>query len=231
MTDKFLKLNKDLYKLKLDADQQYILAYIMEFDRNKQQCYMSDESFAMCLNTSTKTVSRKIKILTDKGYITKETTNTQNGKLRYLKPVLNKIENDIKDYESSQGTKCPLEINEEIRKGQNVCCGKDNLSTRKGQNDLIKDNLKDNRKDNISEPFGKPNDSQGCLTNGSNENTPKNGDVREEPEVERDGSTEEQAIKITMDKAKKMIESGSEYRQVKGQLFNIDKLFYLVDNM
>lgn len=221
MTDKFLKLNKDLYKLKLDADQQYILAYVMEFDRNKQQCYMSDESFAMCLNTSTKTVSRKIKILTDKGYITKETTNTQNGKLRYLKPVLNKIENDIKDYESSQGTKCPLEINEEIRKGQNVHCGKDNLSTRKGQNDLIKDNLKDNRKDNISEPFGKPNDSQGCLTNGS----------KEEPEVERDGSTEEQAIKITMDKAKKMIESGSEYRQVKGQLFNIDKLFYLVDNM
>ena len=221
MTDKFLKLNKDLYKLKLDADQQYILAYVMEFDRNKQQCYMSDESFAMCLNTSTKTVSRKIKILTDKGYITKETTNTQNGKLRYLKPVLNKIENDIKDYESSQGTKCPLEINEEIRKGQNVLCGKDNLSTRKGQNDLIKDNLKDNRKDNICEPFGKPNDSQGCLTNGS----------KEEPEVERDGSTEEQAIKITMDKAKKMIESGSEYRQVKGQLFNIDKLFYLVDNM
>lgn len=221
MTDKFLKLNKDLYKLKLDADQQYILAYVMEFDRNKQQCYMSDESFAMCLNTSTKTVSRKIKMLTDKGYVTKETTNTQNGKLRYLKPVLNKIENDIKDYESSQGTKCPLEINEEIRKGQNVHCGKDNLSTRKGQNDLIKDNLKDNRKDNISEPFGKPNDSQGCLTNGS----------KEEPEVERDGSTEEQAIKITMDKAKKMIESGSEYRQVKGQLFNIDKLFYLVDNM
>ena len=221
MTDKFLKLNKDLYKLKLDADQQYILAYVMEFDRNKQQCYMSDESFAMCLNTSTKTVSRKIKILTDKGYITKETTNTQNGKLRYLKPVLNKIENDIKDYESSQGTKCPLEINEEIRKGQNVLCGKDNLSIRKGQNDLIKDNLKDNRKDNISEPFGKPNDSQGCLTNGSNK----------KPEVERDGSTEDKAIKITMDKAKKMIESGSEYRQVKGQLFNIDKLFYLVDNM
>lgn len=231
MTDKFLKLNKDLYKLKLDADQQYILAYVMEFDRNKQQCYMSDESFAMCLNTSTKTVSRKIKMLTDKGYITKETTNTQNGKLRYLKPVLSKIENDIKAYESSQGTKCPLEENEEIRKGQNVCCGKDNLSTRKGQNDLIKDNLKDNRKDNISEPFGKPNDSQGCLTSGSNENTPIFGGVQEEPVVERNGSTEKQAIKITMDKAKKMIESGSEYRQVKGQLFNIDKLYYLVDNM
>ena len=221
MTIEFLQINKDLYKLKLDADQQYILAYVMEFHRNNRQCYVSDESFSMYLNTSTKTVSRKIKSLVDKGYITKETSNTQNGKIRYLKPVLNKIENDIKAYNNSQGTKCPLEINEEIRKGQNVCCGKDNLSTRKGQNDLIKDNLKDNRKDNISEPFGKPNDSQGCLTNGS----------KEEPKVERDGSTEEQAIKITMDKAKKMIESGSEYRQVKGQLFNIDKLFYLVDNM
>ena len=221
MTIEFLQINKDLYKLKLDADQQYILAYVMEFHRNNRQCYVSDESFSMYLNTSTKTVSRKIKSLVDKGYITKETSNTQNGKIRYLKPVLNKIENDIKAYNNSQGTKCPLEINEEIRKGQNVCCGKDNLSTRKGQNDLIKDNLKDNRKDNSSEPFGKPNDSQGCLTNGS----------KEEPEVERDGSTEEQAINITMDKAKKMIESGSEYRQVKGQLFNIDKLFYLVDNM
>ena len=221
MTIEFLQINKDLYKLKLDADQQYILAYVMEFHRNNRQCYVSDESFSIYLNTSTKTVSRKIKSLVDKGYITKETSNTQNGKIRYLKPVLNKIENDIKAYNNSQGTKCPLEINEEIRKGQNVCCGKDNLSTRKGQNDLIKDNLKDNRKDNISEPFGKPNDSQGCLTNGS----------KEEPEVERDGSTEEQAIKITMDKAKKMIESGSEYRQVKGQLFNIDKLFYLVNNM
>ena len=221
MTIEFLQINKDLYKLKLDADQQYILAYVMEFHRNNRQCYVSDESFSIYLNTSTKTVSRKIKSLVDKGYITKETSNTQNGKIRYLKPVLNKIENDIKAYNNSQGTKCPLEINEEIRKGQNVCCGKDNLSTRKGQNDLIKDNLKDNRKDNISEPFGKPNDSQGCLPNGSNE----------EPEVERDGSTEDKAIKITMDKAKKMIESGSEYRQVKGQLFNIDKLFYLVDNM
>lgn len=219
MTDKFLKLNKDLYKLKLDADQQYILAYVMEFDRNKQQCYMSDESFATCLNTSTKTVSRKIKILTDKGYITKETTNTQNGKLRYLKPVLNKIENDIKDYESSQGTKCPLEINEEIRKGQNVPCGKDNLSIRKGQNDLIKDNLKDNRKDNISEPFGKPNDSLGCLTNGS----------KEEPEVERDGSTEDKAIIINREKLCILVDNQN-YKQLGNNLYKIaDKHYIVVD--
>ena len=178
---------------------------------------MSDESFAMCLNTSTKTVSRKIKILTDKGYITKETTNTQNGKLRYLKPVLNKIENDIKDYESSQGTKCPLEINEEIRKGQNVHCGKDNLSICKGQNDLIKDNLKDNRKDNISEPFGKPNDSQGCLTNGS----------KEEPEVERDGSTEDKAIIINREKLCILVDNQN-YKQLGNNLYKIANKYYIV---
>lgn len=128
MTIKFLQINKDLYKLKLDADQQYILAYVMEFDRNKQQCYVSDELFSMYLNTSTKTVSRKIKSLADGGYITKETSNTQNGKIRYLKPVLNKIENDIKAYDNSQGTKCPLENNNEFRKGQIVLCAKDKLS-------------------------------------------------------------------------------------------------------
>lgn len=227
MTIEFLQINKDLYKLKLDADQQYILAYVMEFNRNNRQCYMSDESFSIYLNTSTKTVSRKIKSLVDKGYITKETTNTQNGKLRYLKPVLNKIEKDIKDYESSQGTKCPLEINEEIRKGQNVCCGKDNLSIRKGQNDLIKDNLKDNRKNNISEPFGKPNDSQGCLTNGSNENTPKNGGVREEPEVKRDGSTQEQAIIINREKLCILVDNQN-YKPLSNNLYKIANKYYIV---
>ena len=227
MTIEFLQINKDLYKLKLDADQQYILAYVMEFHRNNRQCYVSDESFSIYLNTSTKTVSRKIKSLVDKGYITKETSNTQNGKIRYLKPVLNKIENDIKAYNNSQGTKCPLEINEEIRKGQNVHCGKDNLSTRKGQNDLIKDNLKDNRKDNISEPFGKPNDSQGCLTNGSDENIPKNGGVLEEPVVERDGSTEDKAIIINREKLCILVDNQN-YKQLGNNLYKIANKYYSV---
>ena len=108
-----------------------------------------------------------------------------------------------------------MEINEEIRKGQNVPCGKDNLSTRKGQNDLIKDNLKDNRKDNISEPFGKPNDSQGCLTNGS----------KEEPEVERDGSTEDKAIIINREKCaeKEMAKVDEMKKMLKGNVVYPDK--------
>ena len=52
MTDKFLKLNKDLWKLKLNANEQQILSYIMEFDKNTGDCSISDETFSMYLNTS-----------------------------------------------------------------------------------------------------------------------------------------------------------------------------------
>lgn len=229
MTDKFLQINKDLYKLKLDADQQYILAYVMEFDRNKQQCYVSDESFSMYLNTSTKTVSRKIKSLVDGGYITKETSNTQNGKIRYLKPVLGKIENDIKTFDNSQQTNCPLGENKEVRKGQNVPCAKDNLSLRKGQNDLIKDNIKDKRKDNNGESFGKPNNSLGNVISGSNENTPKNGGVPEEPVVERDGKSKERAIVISREELCILANNADCVPQDdKFYMYKIDSKFYAV---
>ena len=39
------------------------------------------------------------------------------------------------------------------------------------------------------------------------------------------------ACDIILDKAKKMIESGSTYRQLKGQIFIIDNLYYQVSNI
>ena len=103
------------------------------------------------------------------------------------------------------------------------------MSTRKGQNDLIKDNLKDNRKDNISEPFGKPNDSQGCLTNGSNENTPKNGGVLEEPEVESDGKSKETAIIISREKLCILVDNQN-YEVLGNNFYKIaDKYYTVVD--
>lgn len=216
MTTEFLQINKDLWKLKIDADQQYILSYVMEFHRNDRQCYVSDESFSMYLNVSTKTVSRKIKTLVDKGYITKETINKQNGKIRYLKPVLSKIKSDINAYDNLQGTKCPLEESEENRKGQNDCCAKDNLSFRKGQNDLIKDNIKNNLKDNKE-----------ILSTDVDKISYKIPEVEEV----KDGSRVEKAIPIAKEEAKRMIESGSTYRQLKGQLFIIDNLYYQISNI
>lgn len=206
MTDKFLKLNKDLWKLKLNANEQQILSYIMEFDKNTGDCFISDETFSMYLNTSKSTVSREIKALEIMGYVVRNTKNVKGGKERHLKVNQKKIEEDISNVNLSlvapQQSKCLL---------SNVILPIDNK-----QNDLIKDKLKDNLKDNkeiLSTDVDKIS--------------------YEIPEVEevKDGSRVEKAIPIAKEEAKKMIESGSTYRQLKGQLFIIDNLYYQVSNI
>ena len=206
MTDKFLKLNKDLWKLKLNANKQQILSYIMEFDKNTGDCFISDETFSMYLNTSKSTVSREIKALEQMGYLIRNTKNVKGGKERHLKVNQKKIEEDISNVNLSlvapQQSKCLL---------SNV-----NLPIDNKQNDLIKDKLKDNLKDNkeiLSTDVDKIS--------------------YEIPEVEevKDGSRVEKAIPIAKEEVKKMIESGSTYRQLKGQLFIIDNLYYQVSNI
>ena len=94
-----------------------------------------------------------------------------------------------------------MEESEENRKGQNDCCAKDNLSFRKGQNDLIKDNIKNNLKDNKE-----------ILSTDVDKISYKIPEVEEV----KDGSRVEKAIPIAKEEAKRMIESGSTYRQLKG---------------
>lgn len=206
MTDKFLKLNKDLWKLKLNANEQQILSYIMEFDKNTGDCFISDETFSMYLNTSKSTVSREIKALELMGYVVRNTKNVKGGKERHLKVNQKKIEEDISNVNLSlvapQQSKCLL---------SNV-----NLLIDNKQNDLIKDKLKDNLKDNkeiLSTDVDKIS--------------------YEIPEVEevKDGSRVEKAIPIAKEEAKNMIESGSTYRQLKGQLFIIDNLYYQISSI
>lgn len=91
MTELFLKVNKDLYKLKLNANEQLILSYILEFQDKKMPCFISNESFAEYLNTSEKTVSRALKSLEDKGYICRDTKNVKGGKTRNLTVNLGRI--------------------------------------------------------------------------------------------------------------------------------------------
>ena len=108
MTDKFLKLNKDLWKLKLNANEQQILSYIMEFDKNTGDCFISDETFSMYLNTSKSTVSREIKALEQMGYVIRNTKNVKGGKERHLKVNQKKIEEDISNVNLELLTKYPL---------------------------------------------------------------------------------------------------------------------------
>lgn len=148
MTELFLKVNKDLYKLKLNANEQLILSYILELQTKNRECFISDESFSQYLNTSVKTVSRAIKSLEEKSYVIRETKNVKGGKKRYLTVDINQVNNDLTTVNLT------IDKNEEstmdkmtVDNGQNDRCTMDNLSVVNGQNDLIKDNIKDNIKE------------------------------------------------------------------------------------
>ena len=86
MTNKFLQVNKDLFKLGLDATEILILAQIMEFIKNTDTCFISDETLAEMFGVSTKTISRKLTSLEDKSFITRETKNVKgkHGKDRKM---------------------------------------------------------------------------------------------------------------------------------------------------
>lgn len=139
MANVFLKVNKDLFKLGLNPTEILILAQIIEFNNNTGSCFISDKVLAENFGVSEKTISRTIKALEEKGYITRETSNVKGGKVRYMRVNQAKL--------APTTDKMTVEEN---NNGQNVCCSKDKLSVDNGQNDLIKDNIKDNSlKDNL----------------------------------------------------------------------------------
>ena len=140
MTNVFLKVNKDLFKLGLNPTEVLLLAQIIEFNTTTGSFFMSDKALAELLNISDKTVSRALASVEEKGFITRETKNIKGGKSRTIVANMDKIERQLTtdnlSVEEPQGTKCPLTT--------------DNLSGDKGQNDFIKDNIIDKEKDKNS---------------------------------------------------------------------------------
>lgn len=150
MTNLFLKVNKDIFKLGLNPTEILILAQAMEFQTNTGDCYISNDTLAEQFGVSTKTISRALGTLEEKGFITRNTKNIKGGKERHMIVNITNIEAALtKDNlsvvnevpKTPQGTKCPLT--------------RDNLSVDKGQNDSIKDNRIDKEKDNLTEVSAK----------------------------------------------------------------------------
>lgn len=146
MTNMFMKVNKDFFKLGLNPTEILILAQVMEFNTNTGICFITDKQLAEQFGVSDKTISRSMKVLEDKGFIRRETKNVKGGKERHIFINLANIELalskdkmsvDKEDVSNSQQTNCPLTT--------------DKMSIDKGQNVLIKDNIKDKEKDNIGE--------------------------------------------------------------------------------
>lgn len=129
----FLKIDKDLFKLKLNPTEILVLAQVMEFDRNAV-CYMTDAQFAENFGVSAKTISRALDSLETKGLIVRETKTVASKRVRTISPTSNG-QNDCmkKDTNNLKRTICPTET--------------DNLSISNGQNDFIKEKEKINEKE------------------------------------------------------------------------------------
>lgn len=135
MTDKFLKVNKSLFSLGLDAFEILIVAHILEYQTKGMECYISNETFAELLGTSVSTIKRRLDNLEAKKIIKRDTKNINKGKERFLTVLINQPTEDPKfKKDLPQGSNCTF---------------------RKDQNEPIKDNNKKiNIKDNsvINQP-------------------------------------------------------------------------------
>ena len=133
MTNLFLKVNKDLFKLGLNPTEILVLAQVMEFNTNTGDCFMSDKAFSEAFGVSESTISRELKVLEKKGFITRATKNVRGGKERHITVNVAKIEQEL----TSVNLKPDGDIQASICSLTNSKLTFDNK-----QNDLIKDNIK-----------------------------------------------------------------------------------------
>ena len=136
MTNLFMKVNKDLFKLGLNPVEILLISQVMEFQVNKTECYMTDAQFAENFGVSSKTISRALERLENElHFITRTTKTVASRRMRTI--TFNQVEIEKK---LSNGQNDCLE---EVK--QTICPSEtDKMSISDRQNDLIKDNIKDN---------------------------------------------------------------------------------------
>lgn len=136
MGNYFLKVNKDLFKLGLNPTEILVLAQVMEFQANTGDCFISDKTLAANFGVSESTITRTLKALETKGFITRATKSVKGGKERHITVNEDKLTTTVKMMldSSAQPSNCLLTTV--------------NLTNVTKQNDLIKDNIKNNEKDN-----------------------------------------------------------------------------------
>lgn len=79
-----LNINKAYFKLGLTPIELLVFSQIAEFAEIGHSCPLGDQEMAEYFNVSTKTISRSLKVLENKGFIKRETINIKNGKERYI---------------------------------------------------------------------------------------------------------------------------------------------------
>ena len=84
MSNVFLKVDKDLFKLGLNPLEILIVSQIAEFQTNTGDCFISDRTLAENFCVSESTITRALKALESKGIISRETKSTRGGKERHI---------------------------------------------------------------------------------------------------------------------------------------------------
>ena len=111
MTNLFLQLNKDLFKLDFNPTEMIIVSQVLEFQTKGLSCYMTNEQFAANLHVSASTVSRAISRLAAEGYMT---VTSPKSKMRTLFINMNKIEAQLKQIAEVKGGKTEPKQNAEV---------------------------------------------------------------------------------------------------------------------
>lgn len=145
---------------------------------------LSKAAFKKDLGLSDSTYERAWKELKDKGYAVKD---KKHNNLYFILSTVEQTENTPKN-EGKQQTKTgtPPKMTNNTPKNEGITPPKMNIEI---------DNI-----DNINiqeELVANATNSSSSVISGSNENTPENGGVPEEPAVERDGKSKDRAIVIT----------------------------------
>lgn len=103
MTNLFLMINKDLLGNGLSPIEILITAQVMEFQKNKMTCYMTDEQLADSLGVSKSTVSRALGKLSDeKRFIDRHTETVKSKQVRTLSFNQEEYEKFLKEKRQSK---------------------------------------------------------------------------------------------------------------------------------
>lgn len=155
-----LIVSKSLYSTGLNTTEMMLISQIKEFERNGNECFVTNQQFADWFGVSTKTIERTLDKLEENNYIKRETktvnTNGRKSKIRKIKTIEGtvKMTQPYDDLEDEGTVKMTVASDGRYRQivqkvPSNCPEASVNLSIRNRQNDAIKNKLKENIKEKI----------------------------------------------------------------------------------
>ena len=152
MQDYFLKLTKNYFilcqhkELHLDAIDLVILSMVEEFQRNSMPCFISTRKFSADTGISESSVKRRLKNLSQLGFLHTKTTIVsdcgQAKSKRYLSVDTQRIIDQISSISTGNSTL------QETKQGSNIIKQRVKNEASEGHFEPLKDKIKYNKEDN-----------------------------------------------------------------------------------